>query len=121
VVVAEGGAGDAELGSGRLLHLGECVIFRTDGSGDEVLLVWPADITEWRPNDQRIVVDQGRSGKVRLSNGDRVRVSGTPLVQDTPEETGQTRIMLDISWVQPPDPSCPTDHLFHVGEVHKLT
>jgi hypothetical protein len=119
-VVPEGGAGDAGLGPGRLLLTGECATFRADGGGAEVLLVWPADITEWRPQNWRIVMDQRRYGTTRLSSGDRVMIGGVPLTQDTPEETERIRAWLDASWIQPPDPSCPTEHLFHVGEVRKL-
>jgi hypothetical protein len=119
-VVPESATGDAGLGPGRLTRVGECMLFRADGSEDEVLLVWPADSTEWRPKNQRIVVDQGRSGKVRLSNSDRLMIGGVPLTQDTPEETERIRAALDASWVQPPDPSCPTENMFHVGEVKKL-
>lgn len=119
-VAPHGGAGDAGLGPGTLTIGEDCVGFRPDQGGADVLLVWPADITEWRPQNRRIVMDQRRYGVTRLSDGDHVMLGGVPLTQDTPEETERIRAWLDSSWIEPPDPSCPTEYLFHVGEVQVL-
>jgi hypothetical protein len=119
-VLAEGGSGDAGLGPGVLSIGDDCVTFKADRGEVAVMLVWPADRTTWHPEDRRIVMDQRRDGTTHLSDGDRVMLGGVPLTQDTPEETERIRSWLDASWVQAPDPSCPRDYLFHVGEVEVL-
>jgi hypothetical protein len=118
-VLPEGGAGDAGFGPG-ILSIGEDCVTLTSSTGENATtLVWPADTTIWRPENQRIVIEQRRYGTTRLSDGDRVMIGGVPLVADTPEYEERLRAWLEASWVQPPRPSCPAE-LFHVGEVRKL-
>jgi hypothetical protein len=119
-VLPGGGAGDAGRGPG-VLSIGEhCVTFKADGGEVAVMPIWPADRTTWHPQDRRIVMEQRRYGTTRLSDGDRVMLGGVSLMGDSVQEATRIRAWLDASWVQAPDPSCPTEDLFHVGEVEVL-
>jgi hypothetical protein len=60
------------------------------------------------------------AGTTRLPDGDRVLLGGVSLMGDSVFEATRIRAWLDASWVQAPDPSCPSGPLFHVGEVEVL-
>ncbi len=119
-VLPGGGAGDAGLGPGVLSIGDDCVTFKSDEGEVAVMPIWPADRTTWHPQDRRIVMEQRRHGTTRLSDGDRVMFGGVSLMGDSVQEATRIRAWLDASWVQAPDPSCPSEALFHVAEVEVL-
>jgi len=119
-VVSEGGAPDAGLGPGTLSIGADCVTLKGNRAEEGVTLVWPSDETSWRPNERQIVFEYRTNGITRLSDGDRVKFGGMSLEQDTPEVTERISAWLEESWIQPPHPSCPTEHRWHVGEVRVL-
>jgi hypothetical protein len=65
-------------------------------------------------------MEQRRDGTTRLADGDRVMFGGVSLMGGSISEAARIRAWLDASWVQAPDPSCPTEYLFHVAEVEVI-
>ena len=116
LAVIEGGGGpDARTGPGTLAIGADCVTFTADQTDEAVTLVWGSDRTSWRPKTRQIVYTDTPEGTTRLSDGDRVWFGGMAIAAGG--ESMQT--WLEDAWVQPPDPSCPTDQ-WYVGDVNRL-
>lgn len=80
------------------------------GATNQVLLIWAANWTRWDPDDEAVLYAPFGNAPVRLRDGDRVSLGGGGASADE-GGIGQQR------WVNPPDPSCPTGHVWVVGEV----
>lgn len=111
---------DTALTQGVLRITDDCVF--VDRSSGRVLLLWPADRTEWDGEARSITFDnvasQGDPGSgkaVTVADGARVSLGGsggTIEEGQTTEEWAASR-----SWVVAPDPSCRFERWWSVGDL----
>jgi hypothetical protein len=104
------------LGGGRLRITEDCVFLQREG--DDVLVVWPADRTIWKPGSRTITFEDADAGTVTLADGDQVVTGGgnggTHLRDSSAEEWAA-----DFKWVSPPAEECLTDVWWILGGIRK--
>jgi hypothetical protein len=93
---------DSGVDPGELVIGPKCVTLRVDESV-EMTLIWRSGQTEWDGSANQIVFADRDLGTIRLSSGDRIAVSGAPLMNpDSPDQGAGQPV-----WIVPPDASCP--------------
>ncbi|HLA17395.1 MAG TPA: hypothetical protein VJZ72_10895 [Candidatus Limnocylindrales bacterium] len=108
VMDARGGAGPLRVGD-------RCVTLLIEEVGREITLVWRSGQTAWDPGARQIVFEDGRAGRIRLADGDRIAVGGAGIAEPGDPDQGAPQ----PTWLSTPDPSCP-DELFAVHSVIRL-
>jgi len=104
------GSDDASF-EGTLRITEECTFLRV--GGNDTVLGWPADRTEWA--DGKIRVTNLDGGSVTLTDGEKVKFGGG---SDSAAESGRSnQDWLDLDWVTPPDATCARKQRVFVHEV----
>lgn len=111
--------GDTALTSGVLRVSDQCVVLELPDGG-VALVVWPGSQTEWDAADGRIRFHKPDGSVTELRDGQQVSLagSGTLFDGDQPAEaTSRDVWMASIDWAAEPDPDCPIDSSWSVGDV----
>lgn len=108
-------SGEEALVAGTL-HIGEDCVTLEAGADEMELLVWPSEGTTW--NSQSRVIEYSDGNRtVDLSHGEEVSFGGGG---DSVAEGGlPASEWIDSvdGWASEPDPSCPADVRWFVGEL----
>ncbi len=108
-------SGDEALIAGSLQIAENCVTLEV-ATDETVLLVWPSEGTTW--NSESRVIEYSDGGRtVELSHGEDVAFGGGG---DSVEEGGLSPSEWVDSvhgWASEPDPSCPAEVRWFVGEL----
>lgn len=107
--------GDEALNTGVLQITDTCVVLETAG-GEWELLVWPADRAHWDATNASIAFTNFDNSEFKLRDGERVSFAGGG---DSTVESGVSGAewAAATEWVAAPDPSCPMEIRWYVGEV----
>lgn len=92
---------DGALGPGRIRVTEQCVFLDTRG-GRKATLAWRSGDSSWDPVTHEVIYEDDRSGKLRLSDGDRVELGGYGGGTMSEPAGGPPMI-----WLIEPDPACP--------------
>lgn len=109
------GSGDAALNTGTLRITDACVLLETADNELE-LLVWPEDQTHWDPAAGTVIYTNRDGTAVALRDRDPVSFGGGG---DSTAESGVSGAEWEgrMEWVAAPDPSCPMEVRWFIGEV----
>ena len=85
-------------------------------NGGPVLLVWPADRTTWDAESGTVTFANFDGGTASAGDGTRVVLGGGG---DSNDEAGTTTEdwLAGMTWVAPPDATCPLDARWWVGAL----
>ncbi len=105
----------AHGGAGTLIFRDDCVSIRDEESLSQITLVWRNSQVTWDERSRTIIFDDPTQGRLRLREGDRVRIGGRGIPRPlSAEATGS-----GPRWIVLPGPTCPSE-AFAVHEVHGL-
>lgn len=108
VLTARGGAGPLRIGA-------SCVTLFVEEVNREITLVWRSGQTSWDAAVRQIVFVDGRLGRIRLSDGDRIEVGGAGIAAPGAADQGAPQ----PKWLSAPDKSCPGE-LFAVHSLRRI-
>ena len=107
--------GDQALSTGVLRISDRCVLLE-GGDGESELLVWPAGRTRWDPDRDSIAFTNSDGTRFSLRDGEVLNVGGGG---DSTAESGVSGAEWaeSVDWVAAPDPACPMESRWYVGEI----
>ena len=88
-------------------------------TGDLVLLAWPVNETEWRPETETVVYQRRSGDLVEVRDGEAMVLGGSGEVFFGPESEGLTveAWIARLDWVVAPDEDCTADSSWSIGDV----
>lgn len=105
LAVIDGPPNVEEAGAGGILTISDvCVTLNQPETEGRTTLAWPSEATNWNPD--KGTISYGDNEVIELSDGDEVTFSG-----------GFKDASSNVEWVVEPDPSCPGEGTFFVGDV----
>lgn len=105
LAVIDGPPNLEDAGADGILRISDaCVTLNQPQTGGTTTLAWPSEATTWNPDTGTI--SYGDNGTNELSDGDHVTFSG-----------GFKDASSNVEWVVEPDPSCPGEGAFFVGDL----
>ena len=114
LAVLESDGYDLARTEGTIRITDTCVLLE---NGDEVaLLIWPADRTRWNASDGTIEFETLSGRTVTLASGQRVALGGGGWSAAEASNPDHEALLAGIDWISAPDPACPTDTWWGVGE-----
>lgn len=116
-VVAGSGSGGEALAHGTLQVTDHCVLL--DESGEDVLLLWPADRTSWDPDTRTVTFEKDDGEAVPVGDGDEVRLGrgGSSIDEGGPSDE---EFLAAVEWESEPAESCLTDARWGVNSVERV-